>query len=237
MKKQTNQNADDEDEIDEEKLDLLGIELPDELAKILVDDWEFVEVKNMLVHVPASLTVDTVLREYIDERKKNFKQTESKHLAKLGDWVTEWSFRENAAGIKRNFNHIFGAQNLYRIERLQFAEILKGMENDNKQEAKKNLLDAGKKSRTSRSSSTDEFPNKAVIEFDFTHKYGPIHLLRSFFQFDHVLVNELRPDIHETTLAFLLDFLDFLNEHREDYFSKENYFTPPLEYSRKALNN
>lgn len=91
----------------------ISIKVPVPLKVVLVDDWEYVTKDRKLIHLPCKITVDSVLDEFYKER--------AHHL----DSVVEQSqLSEFLAGLRLYFNASLGKLLLYRLERIQYAEML-----------------------------------------------------------------------------------------------------------------
>ncbi|KAL7642446.1 UNVERIFIED_CONTAM: hypothetical protein RMT77_007007 [Armadillidium vulgare] len=99
----------------------IKIKLPDELKPVLVDDWDLINRQRKLSVLPARMSVDAILQEFVKARTNTKTSTPNKESA----------VQEVVAGLREYFNVMIGTQLLYKFERPQYAEILK--ENINKQ--------------------------------------------------------------------------------------------------------
>ncbi|CAB3364004.1 Hypothetical predicted protein [Cloeon dipterum] len=100
----------------EQKDEILLQELiiPENLKKVLVDDWYLIQKQDKLYNLPAKETVRDVLDNFIQFR-----------VAKTNcDKSGESALREVAKGICTYFDVLLGKQLLYKFERPQYAEIL-----------------------------------------------------------------------------------------------------------------
>ncbi|KAM0793303.1 hypothetical protein ACM66B_000763 [Microbotryomycetes sp. NB124-2] len=90
----------------------IKISIPDPLKVQLVDDWEAITKKNMLVPLPRVPNIDTILEEW-----NKYLQNETPDRRRIA--------AEVAAGLGVYFNKALGNNLLYRFERGQYAEQLK----------------------------------------------------------------------------------------------------------------
>ncbi|KAK4477469.1 hypothetical protein RD792_016692 [Penstemon davidsonii] len=67
-KKRKADSSIEKDNLSAEKL--VKIQIPPNLKKLLVDDWEFVTQQNKLVKLPRSPSVDDILTKYLEYRSK-----------------------------------------------------------------------------------------------------------------------------------------------------------------------
>lgn len=82
------------------------------LKKQLVDDWEHIAQRHDLVKLPRTTSVDDVLMEYVESRKRKGRVAENKIV------------QEVATGIRHYFNRALGRLLLYRFERQQYHEVM-----------------------------------------------------------------------------------------------------------------
>ncbi|KAJ2949620.1 hypothetical protein O0L34_g15543 [Tuta absoluta] len=90
------------------------IKLPEELKVWLVDDWDVITRQQKLALLPAKLTVDHILDNYLTFKKASKANNPAKESVLVD--ITE--------GIKEYFNATLGSQLLYKFERPQYSEIL-----------------------------------------------------------------------------------------------------------------
>lgn len=91
----------------------IKVELPGELRKWLVDDWDLVTKQKQLVRIPKKVTVVDILAKYTEHVESS-----DPEKSKGGQ------IQEVCDGIREYFNAMLGSQLLYKFERLQYAEIL-----------------------------------------------------------------------------------------------------------------
>lgn len=80
-----------------------------------MDDWDAINRQHKLVDLPAKMTVEVIIENYMAYKK----------TAKSSSTSKETSVSDISNGILEYFNVMLGSQLLYKIERSQYAEILR----------------------------------------------------------------------------------------------------------------
>lgn len=81
------------------------------LKKLLVEDWEKVVQDQKIMRLPRSVTVANILDLFVEAKKKKSSASATVHL-------------EVVAGLRQYFDRTLGKLLLYRIERVQYNEIV-----------------------------------------------------------------------------------------------------------------
>ncbi|CCE82427.1 Piso0_002153 [Millerozyma farinosa CBS 7064] len=92
----------------------VAINIRKELKYLLVDDWEFVTKERKVIDVPAAKPVSTIIADYC-----NYKKAQKASRASLD------AVDEVATGLIVYFNKSLGIMLLYKLERLQYFNLLK----------------------------------------------------------------------------------------------------------------
>jgi mortality factor 4-like protein 1 len=97
----------------EEKLSKpeISIAIPKDLKSRLVDDWHAINTQQKLVELPAKVTVDDIVKQYVQYKKS---KSSGKGI----------SCEDISNGILEYFNVMLGSQLLYKVERTQYSDIL-----------------------------------------------------------------------------------------------------------------
>lgn len=90
------------------------IKIPEELKVWLVDDWDVITRQQKLAILPAKLSVEQIVDNYLAFKKSSKAHNQAKESVLVD--ITE--------GIKEYFNATLGSQLLYKFERPQYSEIL-----------------------------------------------------------------------------------------------------------------
>lgn len=95
----------------------INISIPKELKNHLVDDWHAIHSHHKLAELPAKVTVEEIVERY--KQHKKIKSSASGSGGKGGH-----SSEDISNGILEYFNVMLGSQLLYKVERMQYADIL-----------------------------------------------------------------------------------------------------------------
>ncbi|XP_054707348.1 mortality factor 4-like protein 1 [Uloborus diversus] len=91
----------------------IKIKMPEELKHWLVDDWNLVVQQKKLVQLPARVSVESIISDYIKQKMCVKGMTLNKETA----------ITEATNGIRDYFNAMINKQLLYGIEKQQFQEL------------------------------------------------------------------------------------------------------------------
>lgn len=94
----------------------INISIPKELKNHLVDDWHAINSQHKLAELPAKITVEEIVEKYKQHKKSKSSASSSS--------VKGQSCEDISNGILEYFNVMLGSQLLYKVERMQYAEIL-----------------------------------------------------------------------------------------------------------------
>lgn len=89
----------------------INIQIPKELKTYLVDDWHAINSQHKLAELPAKITVEEIVDKY-----KQHKKAKSSGKGQ--------SCEDISNGILEYFNVMLGSQLLYKVERMQYADML-----------------------------------------------------------------------------------------------------------------
>lgn len=93
----------------------ITISIPKDLKAHLVDDWHAINSQHKLAELPAKITVEEIVEKY-----KQHKKTKT---SGAGGGKGQ-SCEDISNGILEYFNVMLGSQLLYKVERMQYADIL-----------------------------------------------------------------------------------------------------------------
>ncbi len=89
----------------------ISITIPKDLKSRLVDDWHAINTQQKLVELPAKVTVDDIVKQYVQYKKS---KSNNKGI----------SCEDISNGILEYFNVMLGSQLLYKVERTQYSDIV-----------------------------------------------------------------------------------------------------------------
>lgn len=87
-----------------------------QLKVLLVDDWEFLTKDRKLVDLEKTVPVKRILAQYYDYKSRQQSVKELEELARI--------LRETLHGLEVYFNKMLRFNLLYRLERLQWSQLL-----------------------------------------------------------------------------------------------------------------
>ncbi|XP_030376157.1 nuA4 complex subunit EAF3 homolog isoform X2 [Scaptodrosophila lebanonensis] len=92
------------------------IKIPDELKHCLTDDWYAISKEKKLLELPAKVTVQQIVDQYLAHKKsKSAKTTNASKEVAINDVLD---------GVIEYFNVMLGSQLLYKFERTQYMDIM-----------------------------------------------------------------------------------------------------------------
>lgn len=117
---------------------------------------------------------------------------------------------ESSLGIRDYFDKALGTQLLYKFERPQYADLIQ-----EKAHGKKEELD----------------------KLSMSQYYGFVHMLRLFVRFGSMLsYTSWSERSIQTIVSHVHDFIDFVQSHKNEFFSQEDdYETAPPDYQKRAF--
>lgn len=193
-KADTEHDEDDTIEADSERLSRkeLKLKLPGQLKKYLVQDWENVTRQQKLVPLPRDPTVNHILNEWV-KTKKNPEQN------KIASEVAD--------GLRRFFNGGLSILLLYRFERPQYDELMKG----------------------SKKAKGDDDLAGGVCDI-----YGAEHLARLFVKLPEILAHTNLDSKEKSTIQH--KFTDFLKwfARNKDFFALDDYTDTDSDYTARV---
>lgn len=104
------------EELYKQKLEV-EVKIPDELKPYIVDDWCMITRQKKLVVLPARITVEKIIQDYVKAKTANKTPAaikNNKHAA----------IQDVTTGIKEYFSVMLGSQLLYKQERDQHAALV-----------------------------------------------------------------------------------------------------------------
>lgn len=183
------------------------ISLPDELKLQLVDDWENITKNGLLVPLPRTPSVSTILedykRHYLSSKPSSSSSSSSSKQPPRSPAVVE----EILKGLKLYFDRSLGQNLLYRFERAQYVEYRK------KNGPKMGDGDVGNSRTASGSMGGDMEPSDV---------YGAEHFLRLFVNLPSIIVHT---SMDAESIALLKEhlgeFLAYIVKEKHRLFVRE----------------
>ena len=88
------------------------IDIPEELKYVLVNDWDLVVHQKQLFKLPAKVSVNNIIEQYLNHLKRQEMTPGKKSIA-----------MEVIRGIGQYFDVSLGPQLLYNMEKLQYKDV------------------------------------------------------------------------------------------------------------------
>lgn len=247
--------------------------------ELLIEDYVQIKLRRKVLRLKdLRKTAKNLLDDYLSDRQQ--KESSSSTLAEkffkldpplhfsMDPFSTNLRFdniglntsksccEEYVQNIRIYFNTVLSKQLLFRLERLQYLEIIDDNNNDNNQENNQPMdvqdmpkIRSRKNSDTKNSTTTK--PTKIipgnVLENNQQQQqskepieiYTPIHLLRLFTKYPSYLQYfPCDPNLFRLLEIFNDDFFEFCLENFDEYFGANNlnYYEPTIDYIERSAN-
>jgi hypothetical protein len=191
----------DEDEEDRELLSKL--ELPYNIKRHLVDEWNLVTTEpKRLVHLPRTHTVENIFAEYIANKKKELGKKTEEDFEEDGKNLEEQlqEFQDVVDGLIVWFDRALPMTLLYRQERGQYNKIMQ---------------------KLSKAVGEGELETESPAP---SKVYGVEHLARMFVRMASLMRGiYVKADDINIFYEKVADFLRFLNKEHKKYTTLEDY--------------
>lgn len=202
--------------------------LPNSLRKILTDDHNLINNQHMLPKVPARVTVDEIVQEYL----KSLSDTKFRESADKDFFVEHSDYSEDyminpsaetceqsALGLLDYFDMTVGSLLMYKFEKPMFMDLFAA---ENEKIEKNDEIQK------------DSDGIKNVIRY--SKYFGLIHFLRLFTRFTETLAfTQWSMRALDSIVRHAQDFVIFLGKRYADFYDiDQDYVVAPPEYLKRV---
>jgi len=210
---------------EESKEPLRKVVLPEKLRAILVDDNNCINQSQFLPKMPAKVTVDEIVQQYIkslgpSNKEFKFKYMDESEPANAVINPTLENCEQSALGILDYFNVTIGSLLLYKFERPLYSDLY-AAEEKAKQEAEANTPS----SSTSLEKDSQDTKLYGKRKVHLSNQFGLVHLLRLFVRLGEMLsYTQWSGRSIDMILRYAQDFVNFLEENHEQFYNVDDYY-------------